>query len=166
MDIFNRLGKKASQTYQYTAEKTGKIAKETKLRFSINENKSKIDAIYKEMGQKVYEKHIREEDISIERDLLESCSQIDNYAKDIETAKNEILALKDKKQCTKCAYEIEKDFRYCPSCGSRQEDVPDSGKKPNQPNDEEEVVMDGIDESIQEIQPENIETVEESETEE
>jgi len=40
---------------------TGKIAKEAKLRMKINENKSDIKDLYKEIGKKVYEKHIRED---------------------------------------------------------------------------------------------------------
>jgi len=42
VDFFNKLGKKASKTYKITAEKTGKLAKEAKLRLKINENKSDI----------------------------------------------------------------------------------------------------------------------------
>ncbi|MEI3402045.1 MAG: hypothetical protein V8R51_06970 [Clostridia bacterium] len=42
-----------------TAGKTGKPAKEAKLRTKINENKSDINDIYKEIGKKVYEKHVR-----------------------------------------------------------------------------------------------------------
>lgn len=129
MDIFNKLGKKASETYKYTAEKTGKIAKETKLKFLISENRSKIDDLYKDIGKKVYEKHIREEDIDMKEELYNFCSNIDEHAQIIEDANNEILNLKDRKQCHKCAYEIEKDFHYCPNCGKEQEE--EESKKNN-----------------------------------
>ena len=67
MGFFDNLGKKASRAYDVTAEKTSKIAKEAKLRMKINENKSDINDIYKEIGKKVYEKHVREENIDIQR---------------------------------------------------------------------------------------------------
>ena len=62
MEFFDKLGKKASEAYKITADKTGKIAKETKLnsvnsysfvRLSIaelegqNKIKSKLDYVTK-----------------------------------------------------------------------------------------------------------------------
>ena len=58
MGFFNDLGKK-------TTEATSKITKETKLKLKMNENKGKISDLYEEIGKKVYEKHIREENINI-----------------------------------------------------------------------------------------------------
>ena len=58
MGFFSDLSRKTSET-------TGKIARETKLKLKINENKGKITDIYEEIGKKVYEKHIREENIDI-----------------------------------------------------------------------------------------------------
>ena len=49
MGFFDNLGKKASKAYDVTAEKTSKIAKEAKLRMKMNENKSEINNIYKEI---------------------------------------------------------------------------------------------------------------------
>ena len=69
MEFFDKLGKKASEAYKMTADKTGKIAKETKLKLKMNELKSEVSDIYEEIGRKVYEKHVREEDISIKKDL-------------------------------------------------------------------------------------------------
>ena len=48
MGFFDSLGKKASAAYDATAEKTGKLAKEAKLRMKINENKSDINDLYKD----------------------------------------------------------------------------------------------------------------------
>ena len=56
MGFFNDIGKK-------TSEATSKIAKETKLKMKINENKGKIKELYEEIGKKVYEKHVREENV-------------------------------------------------------------------------------------------------------
>ena len=120
MDFFDKLGKKASQTYKGAAEKTSRLAKEAKLRMKINELKSDINDLYKEIGKKVYEKHVREEDIDIKRDLEEQCTKIDVLSTEIETSLKECLSLKDKKQCIKCYKEIEKDAKFCQECGAKQ----------------------------------------------
>ena len=62
MEFFDKLTKKASETYKGAAEKTGKIAKEAKLKLKISDNKSKINDIYEEIGKKVYQKHASNED--------------------------------------------------------------------------------------------------------
>ena len=123
MGFFDNLGKKASKAYDVTAEKTSKIAKEAKLRMKINENKSNINDIYKEIGKKVYEKHIREENIDIKTELEEECTKIDVLSAEIETCLKTILELKEKKQCENCHAEIELDNTYCPKCGAKQPEI-------------------------------------------
>ena len=117
MGFFSDLGKKTSET-------TGKIARETKLKMKINENKGKIEDIYEEIGKKVYEKHIREENIDIKADLAEECSKLDALSKEIEDAREEILKLNQKKLCSKCSAEIEAGAVFCPKCGEKQTEEP------------------------------------------
>ena len=120
MGFFENLSKKASAAYDATAEKTGKLAKEAKLRMKINENKSDINDLYKENGRKVYEKHVREENIEIKTELEEECTKIDVLSAEIETCLKSILELKDKKQCEQCHAEIDLDNGFCPKCGAKQ----------------------------------------------
>lgn len=120
MGFFDNLGKKASAAYDATAEKTGKLAKEAKFRMKINENKSDINDLYKEIGRKVYEKHIREENIDIKTELEEECTKIDVLSAEIETCLKSILELKDKKQCEKCHAEIDLNSDFCSKCGAKQ----------------------------------------------
>lgn len=124
MEFFDKLGKKASEAYKVTADKTGKIAKETKIKFKIGELKTQINDIYEEIGKKVYEKHIREEDICIKKDLEEQCTKIDVLSDEIDSLLKECLTLKDKKQCQKCYKEIEKEDKFCPNCGEKQTEEP------------------------------------------
>ena len=123
MEFFDKLGKKASEAYKMTADKTGKIAKETKMKFKIGELRSQINDIYEEIGKKVYEKHVKKEDISMKNDLEEECTKIDVLSDEIESLLKQCLELKDKKQCPKCFKEIEKDAKFCPSCGAKQEET-------------------------------------------
>lgn len=124
MEFFDKLGKKASEAYKVTADKTGKIAKETKLKFKIGELKTQINDIYEEIGKKVYEKHVREEEISIKKDLEEQCTKIDVLSDEVESLLKQCLELKDKRQCKECYKEIEKDDKFCPNCGAKQTDEP------------------------------------------
>lgn len=114
MGFFSDLGKKTSET-------AGKISKETKLKLKINENKGKIEDIYEEIGKKVYEKHLREDDICIKDELQNECAQIDSLSKEIEEARIEILKLNNRKICSKCSAEIEKGAQFCPKCGEKQD---------------------------------------------
>ena len=123
MEFFDKLGKKASEAYKMTADKTGKIAKETKMKFKIGELKSQINDIYEEIGKKVYEKHVKKEEISMKKDLEEQCTKIDVMSDEIEMLLKQCLELKDKKQCSKCFKEIEKDAKFCPNCGANQEEI-------------------------------------------
>ena len=99
MDFFDKLSQKASETYKITAEKTSKIAKEAKLKMKMNENKSDIEEIYKEIGKKVYEKHIRRENIDIEKELEDECTKIDVLSAEIESIIVHLHLLSVHKQC-------------------------------------------------------------------
>lgn len=121
MDFFNKLTKKAKETYKGASKKTGELAKEAKLRMKMNENKSEINDLYKEIGKKVYEKHVLAGEINIKVDLEEECTKIDVLSAEIETCLNQIRELKDKKQCPKCYNEIDLNANFCNHCGAKQD---------------------------------------------
>ena len=86
----------------------------------INENKSDINGLYKEIGRKIYEKHVREENIDIKTELEEECTKIDVLSAEIETCLKSILEIKNKKQCEQCHAEIDLNNNFCPKCGAEQ----------------------------------------------
>ncbi len=103
-----------------TSEVTTKITLQTKLRMKINENKGKIDRVYEEIGKEVYERHRRQEKISIEGKIITNCLNIDKLSKEIEDARKELLKIEHKKMCKKCFAEIETNAKFCSECGERQ----------------------------------------------
>lgn len=159
MEFFDKLGKKASEAAKITADKTGKLAKETKLKFKMGELRNQINDIYQEIGKKVYEKHIREEDICIKKDLEEQCTKIDVLSDEIDSLLKECLELKDKKQCQSCYKEIEKDVKFCPNCGEKQtQEQPkevevleklENTKVAEEKETEKQIVIEELQESIQ-----------------
>lgn len=129
MEFFDKLGKKASEAYKVTADKTGKLAKEAKLRMKIADLKSQINEIYKEIGETVYQKHTREGKYEIEKEVEEKCTKIDVLSDEIESNLKQCLELKDKRQCPSCFAEIEKDVKFCPKCGTKQEEIKEEPAK-------------------------------------
>ena len=121
MEFFDKLGKKASEAYKITADKTGKLAKEAKLRLKIGDLKSQINDIYEEIGKKVYQNHVDSSTIDLKKEIEESCTKIDMLSEEIEMKLKECLELKDKKQCPNCFTEMDKDMKFCPECGAKQE---------------------------------------------
>lgn len=127
MEFFDKLSKKASEAYKITADKTGKLAKETKLKLKISELKSEINTIYTEIGKKAYEKHTLKNGKencteNVCEEIKEKCLKIDMLSDEIDNLLKQCLELKDKKQCENCYAEIEKDVKFCPHCGTRQEE--------------------------------------------
>lgn len=137
MELFEKIGDAASKTYKYTAEKTSKIAKETKLKMKINDYKKEIEKIYREIGETVYEKSVVDEEIDKE-ELKEKCDKIDDISGKIVECKNEILCIKEKRQCTNCYEEIELTANYCPNCGFHQEEIVTTKKEDDEKQEQSE----------------------------
>ena len=123
MEFFDKLGKKASEAYKVTADKTGKIAKEAKLKMKMADLKGQANDIYMEIGKKVYEKHEKEETLDIKKELEEECTKLDVISDEIDSILKECIDLKDKKVCQKCYSQIEKNMKFCPECGAKQEET-------------------------------------------
>lgn len=125
MEFFDKLGKKATEAYKITADKTGKIAKETKLKIKMSGLRTQVDDLYEEIGKKVYEEHLREDEEvkgNIKEELEQLCIKIDVLNDEIEDFLSQCLELRDKKQCKNCYVEMDKEYKYCPNCGAKQED--------------------------------------------
>ncbi len=120
MSCLDKSKETVMNTCKITVNKTNKIAQRAKLKMRINEYKNKIEDIYNSIGKKVYEKHVREEDIDIEEYLEDECKRIDKLSKEIENAIEHILILKDMKKCPECFSEIMIQYNFCPNCGKKQ----------------------------------------------
>lgn len=172
MEFFDKLGKKASEAYKVTADKTSKMAKETKLKFKIGELKTQINDIYKEIGKKVYEKYVREEKICIKKDLEEQCTKIEVLSDEIDSLLKECLNLKDKKQCKNCYKEIEKEDNFCPNCGEKQTEEPEKeieileDLENTEVEDDDEIEKQIVIEDKKESSKEEIQEIEETKQEE
>ena len=153
MDFFEKLGKKATETFNSAAEKTNRIASETKLKFKINDCKSKIKDLYQDIGKVVYQKFVLDGNLEIKGDIEEQLSKISDFTKQIEEYEMQILELRDLKQCDSCKNKIDRSAKFCPECGAEQPEEPaqevevvDGEEEVNPENEEEENSTDSVDE--------------------
>lgn len=119
MEFFNKLGKKASQTYQATKEKTVKFSEEMKLKGKINEAKNKIEDLNEEIGKIVYSQYKTNTEEGKE-EITAKCEEISKQFDEIEKLESAILALKEVKKCTECGAEISSKDDFCSKCGKEQ----------------------------------------------
>lgn len=147
MEFFDKIGKKASAAYKVTADKTGKIAKEAKIRMKIGESKNNVTDLYEEIGKLVYENYVKEEKTDISNELKEKCEKIKSLNDEIGSMLQECLELKDKKQCSNCSKEIDKETKFCPYCGAKQEDVVETETSNNEESKDESAQSEGSNEN-------------------
>ena len=123
MGFFNDLGKKASEAYNVTKEKTTKLSGELKLKGKISDCKNKIDDLQFEIGKLVYADFQNGTKGASDSEIATKCEEIVNLEADIKKAEEDILALKDIKKCVSCGGEIGLDVEFCPKCGNKQPKV-------------------------------------------
>ncbi len=119
MDFLNKLGKKASETYQATKEKATTISEELKLKSKINSLEEKIFEIYAEVGEIVYNEIKDGKDASKE-ELAVKCEDISRKKDEISKLQSELLTVKKIKKCVNCGVELEIESEFCSKCGSKQ----------------------------------------------
>ncbi len=152
MDFLNKLGKKASETYQVTKEKTVKFSGELKLKGKISDAKNRIVELYEEIGEHVYNGYKTNSEEGRE-EISAKCEEISCEFEKIAKLEAEILNLKEVKKCTECGAEINKKDDFCSKCGKEQ------------PKQEEPVEIKEESE-IQEVQDAEVVEVKETENEE
>lgn len=119
MEFLNKLGKKASETYQVTKEKAVNLSEELKLRGKISEYKEEIVKNYKDIGEIVYNEIKNNNDVSKEA-VTSKCEEIDKANDEISKLEVQLLALKKVKKCINCGAELDIDAEFCSKCGNKQ----------------------------------------------
>ena len=122
MDFLNKLGKKASETYQVTKEKTAKFSEEIKLKGKISDAKAQIKSLYVELGEGVYNQYKTNSEDNSEQ-IKEKCNEISVKFDEIAKLEADILSLKEVKKCIECGAELNKNDDFCSKCGKEQPKV-------------------------------------------
>ncbi len=122
MDFFNKIGKKASETYQATKEKAVNISEEFKIKGKINNLKERKHTIYTEIGEIVFNDIKDGKDVARE-DITPKCDEISKINDEISKLEVELLSYKKIKVCANCGRELEIEDKFCPACGKEQPKV-------------------------------------------
>ncbi len=151
MDFFEKLGKKATETFNSAAEKTNKIASEAKIRIKMNDCKSKIKDIYQDIGKIVYQKLVLDGQIEVKDDIEEQLTKIKEYTDQIEEYEKQILELTNLKQCENCKNKIDKNAKYCPECGAKQPEEPvhEAEVLESEENQDEEEIIEDVSSEVE-----------------
>ena len=138
MGFFDKLSKKASETYQVTKEKATNLSEEIKLKGKVTELKEKIEKLYNEIGVIVYNEVKDGKDVSKE-EVTAKCEEISEAKDDIEKIQDELLSLKNVRKCAKCGEQLDIEDSFCCKCGAEQpkqekvevkEEAPETETKP------------------------------------
>ena len=146
MELFNKLGKTASKTYQATKEKAVNLSEELKLKGKITNLKDKISEKYSEIGKKVYIQVKDNKDV-LKDEIIPICEEISNCEEQISKLEANILAIKKVKKCTECGAELEIGASFCSKCGKKQEQPQDVDLNQEQPQDTKEAEVVSINNS-------------------
>ena len=122
MDFLNKLGKKATETYQVTKEKASNLSEEIKIKSKIGDYKDKIKEKYNEIGKEVYNQIKDGNDVSKDS-IISKCDEITIAKNEISKLEEQLLAIKKVRKCSECGTEIPIDSDFCSKCGKKQPKV-------------------------------------------
>ena len=123
MEMKDRLVKLGGDVKQ-TAEKLAKgamdgskkVAEKVKLRSSISQAESRLNASYMELGKKFEELY----SAMCEGGLTDQLQEIADIKAQIADAKSELAALDSAYLCPNCGKYVQEGQNFCPSCGAKQ----------------------------------------------
>ena len=114
MAFWEKMGETISVKGKDMADKARELTEVSRLNTQISTQKNKIESLYKEIGQLIYENR---EDWKA-ADVSAQIEQIDSAVVSIEELQNDILRIKGVRQCESCGAEIDKNMAFCPKCGT------------------------------------------------
>lgn len=119
MGFFDDLGEKITQTGQGAMKKTKELADISKLNSQISQEERAINNQYLQLGKAFYENNTECPDDT----YLQFFSTVTQKKALVEDLKNQVLAIKARKNCPNCGATIDENAMFCAKCGSRVEVV-------------------------------------------
>ena len=118
MAFLDNIGKKMGEA----AKKSGELVEVSKINISIGNEEGKIQNLYKEIGQNLYQKYVASNEC--DEDFRQTCETINQHEQTIKELKQKILEIKNIKICPNCNAEIARNIQFCSGCGAKQEEMP------------------------------------------
>jgi RNA polymerase subunit RPABC4/transcription elongation factor Spt4 len=113
-------------------KKSGKLVESTKLSAKIASEKAKLEKLYTELGEQVYNDYTSGE--KFDGKYNQFFSDINLAKKEIDDLREDKADVKGVKTCNNCGAEIKQEAKFCTNCGAPQdqEEAPPATK--NCPN--------------------------------
>jgi RNA polymerase subunit RPABC4/transcription elongation factor Spt4 len=113
-------------------KKSGKLVESTKLSAKIASEKAKLEKLYTELGEQVYNDYTSGE--KFDGKYNQFFSDINLAKKEIDDLREDKADVKGVKTCNNCGAEIKQEAKFCTNCGAPQdqEETPPATK--NCPN--------------------------------
>ncbi len=115
-DGISRAGETAKNVTNYTVNKVGKMTREAKIRYAMNETEEKMQQNYTLIGECVYNSY-KTGDRG--KDFSEYIGRLDALNEEMEDLKRQLKKECHLLVCHKCNKPVKKGNAYCPKCGAR-----------------------------------------------
>ena len=112
---FDEIGDKVNRAFHTVVKKTNKAYETAKISYNVSGVKDELKDAYAALGKKVYENSDNLCETDIENDLIIIKTLLDR----LNSEKDRLSTVKDKKRCQNCGQEIERDSAYCNKCGEK-----------------------------------------------
>ncbi len=98
-------------------KKSGQLVEQTKLASKINAEENKMEKLFVQLGEKVYEAFRDGEEFGEDYNVIFSDLNMINMS--LEELRAEMLEVKGVHICPNCGAEVEKDSQFCTKCGTK-----------------------------------------------
>lgn len=152
---FEEISKKVKKFSKDTVTEVQKMAEVRQLNMKVSEEKKHLKHLYREMGQKLFDKYKDAEQLP--EGFEENFRKIEECFSAMDLFQDQIRAVKGVVLCPCCNMEVSATERYCTNCGNKMPEV----VKIEDKIDEDAVVVES-----EVVEPEQIKAAQESEAEE
>lgn len=120
MAFLSGLGEKVGKAAQAAAKKSNEIVEITKINMNISSEEEKIQKIFKQIGELVFDDFKNNTDTG--ESVVALCQQVVTHQQTIKELKEKLMIVKNIKACSNCGAELELSVTFCPKCGTKQEE--------------------------------------------
>ena len=97
------------------AQKSSEMVEVTKINMNISTEKDKIQKIYTQIGEAVYNDFKAGNQVA----YAEQCTEIQQIEAVVAELQAKVLELKNELKCPSCGADVTKGVAFCPKCGAK-----------------------------------------------
>lgn len=111
----------ASNVANTVVKTSTEMVEKSKVLSSIGSCKRDVKELYQSLGENLYKKG--KDGLLVGEEFSETISKIDILYEEIAILQAKLEALSNDSTCNSCGKELDKGIKFCPSCGSKQEEI-------------------------------------------